>query len=146
MNEFPDVVYGEEDDWVTDMFRRHIRGTGSRARPYRNVTEPHDAERELIGARLLAEAQLKRLAALEAEIAATPEEPAEGSVVRFNRKFANSDKVYTYAGVRVGNKWYLSGSVGSHRDVVTWGQLVVLANVGKIKLATGYRKLRPRGE
>lgn len=104
-----------------------------------------DPKEELDAARRRADAELRRAERLEKQLAAQPEEPADGSVIRFKHKFDNNPKYYTYVAVRAGDRWYLSGRTTTPRPL-TWSQLVTFANVGKIRLATNFQKLHPRGK
>lgn len=50
-----------------------------------------------------------------------PVEPPEGAVLRYQKQFPNSPRVYTYVAVRAGGMWYRTG-----RDTkpLTWDLLV----------------------
>jgi hypothetical protein len=60
----------------------------------------------------------------------------EGAVITFDKQFHGPDsKTWTYAGVKVGNLWYLTGS-GRHPNCFSWDDLVrfLSEGVGKVYL------------
>lgn len=57
------------------------------------------------------DAEVERLLAKKAKIEAMPQDDyANGAVVVFEKKFAPGGIVYTYAAVKGGGFWYLSGN------------------------------------
>ena len=45
------------------------------------------------------------------------------TVIRFDKRFEGTDTVYTYAAIKIGSRWYLTGSV--HGSRFTWDELML---------------------
>lgn len=68
-------------------------------------------------------AQLTAIAEELARLEALPEEPPEGSVIRFNMQFDGHGTVYDYAAIHCGDgKWYTTGPRSPKG--YTWDQLL----------------------
>ena len=81
--------------------------------------------------------QIATLADELARLESRPQEPDEGSVIRFQAMFPDSfDRRYNYAAIRAGGRWYTTGK-GPQR--VTWDGLLDWMS-GKV---THYEVLQP---
>lgn len=58
----------------------------------------------------------------KAERAPLIDEPKTGSVIRFELSYSPGGRLYTFAGVSIGDRWYLTGSQ-SPQTGMTWDEL-----------------------
>lgn len=54
-------------------------------------------------------------------------EPREGSVIRFSGRYSTGPRVYHYAAIRAGGRWYTTGS-SCPRQGHSWKSLLRLIN------------------
>jgi len=114
---------------------------------------PYDEDDFTVGSRAIrrAEADLRAAESAAArairkleQLANRPGEPvtddADGAlVIWFQRTFDNTSRVYTYAAVKAGNRWYLTGSAAP--QALTWDALMDWLGdnlVGPLWLATTF--------
>ncbi len=72
-----------------------------------------------------------------------PPEPDEANVILFELRFTPRGTRYMYAGVRVGDHWYITGSSQAGRER-TWEELMDFVEgklIGKIMHATSWEEL-----
>lgn len=79
--------------------------------------------RELDDAIELTVARLARLEEERAALTRLPEEPSEGTTIRFDVTFAHGGRRYTYVAVRIGPHWYTTATEDSRK---TWHELLTL--------------------
>lgn len=139
MSNYEDV-YGSGDPYDYGDFSRRM----SAVRRSIQVPAPAHPDRELKFHERRAAESLAALERLKDELAAQPIEPRDGGVVKLRHRFTDGGKAYTYAALRVGSRWYLTHKAKT--ETMSWAQLCRFANVGKIRVATGFSKLVPRGE
>lgn len=69
-----------------------------------------------------------------ARIRKEPEEPPEGSVVRFTRTFNRSGRKYLYAAILVDGLWYLTGT---KNDLpANWPGILRMADSGSVEIVS----------
>lgn len=74
-------------------------------------------------AKLRAEAVKLNARIEKLELGRWGKEPANGSVFKIERRFERNGAGYTYAAVRAGGSWYLTGTRGDAVKAMTWDEL-----------------------
>ena len=74
-------------------------------------------------AKLRAEAEKLNARIQKLELGRWGKEPANGSVFKIERRFERNGSGYTYAAVRAGGLWYLTGTRGEALKAQTWEEL-----------------------
>jgi hypothetical protein len=105
------------------------------------MTTVEELERQLDELAVLHAAERQRLLSQIQKLKSRPDEPAEGSVVRF-RKVFDSYNVYTYVAVRVGQRWYVSQDRKAIRSMV-WNVLLDFVDDGldTLEVVVGWQRL-----
>lgn len=113
--------------------RSRLEDLGTRTGLFRVAEEKE--EKEMLGEEDMEKvrAEIRRLEQRLAEAGVLyPEEPMEGSILRFTYRFSKGGVKYTYAALRVGDLWYTTGPRSAGTGY-TWRQLVDWLRKGVVK-------------
>lgn len=105
---------------------------------YESETPLEEAERLLAQAKASAAVMQRKIEKLKRE-ARFGEEPQNGSIIRFEKRYNPSDYVkYTFAALRVNGLWYLTGSGHTQHTPMKWDDLKTFIGNGKMWTPRNY--------
>lgn len=68
-------------------------------------------------------------------------QPPSGNALRWEHSYNQSGPAFTYLALRVGPRWYLTGSTSEHNRVMDWQELQEFIGDSKCYLVTKYKEI-----
>lgn len=100
---------------------------------------------KLAAAQKMAEEALTNLRDLAALYQRFPQEPESGSVIRFTKRYTANGRGYSFAALRVGPRWYITGSRSSSSarpgGWMSFDELVEFIGDGKAWVSQGWTEV-----
>lgn len=115
--------------------------------PHNNNPKEKEYEMDMAGlARMRSdlEGMLEKFTSMVSIVERFGGEPGDGSVIKFEHEFdavgRAGETVYTYAAIRKGSRWYVSGRPLDSRGGVKWSELLEFIGEGRAWIAETWRE------